>query len=222
MTACPMAWAQWLLPLPGGPRNRASSRFPTQFAVASSKTRLRFIRALNWKSKLSRRLSASRNCACLWRLSRSRLLRQASSSETSVEIAAHEAILRNAQFQGRRASIVRSRAAIVLDQLENALDATHSEFALASMDGVADSADAGSCLVCTSQQLKQLRWRATRAIRIPDAVPATFAAQMLAQQLAGAGIEQTHEHRVPLHMHLTPDPARRRSIVSSFNLDTTI
>src|ERR1035441_14141 len=66
--------------------NKASSRFPIQFAVASSKTRLRFIRALNWKSKLSRRLSTSRNRACLWRLSRSRLLRQASSSETSAEI----------------------------------------------------------------------------------------------------------------------------------------
>src|ERR1017187_4031713 len=25
MAACPMAWAKWLLPVPGGPRNRASS-----------------------------------------------------------------------------------------------------------------------------------------------------------------------------------------------------
>jgi len=48
------------------------------------------------------------------------------------------------------------------------------------MDGVADCAYVGSCLVRTCQQLKQLRWRATRAIRIADAVPATLAAQMLA------------------------------------------
>src|SRR5271155_783674 len=26
MTACPMAWARWLLPVPGGPRKSASSR----------------------------------------------------------------------------------------------------------------------------------------------------------------------------------------------------
>src|SRR3984885_9186928 len=45
---------------------------------------------------------------------------------------------------------------------------------------------------------------------------------MLAQQLTGAGINKTHEHRVPLHMDLTPDPARRRSIVGRIHLDTTI
>jgi hypothetical protein len=99
---------------------------------------------------------------------------------TALQIAAHEAIFGNAQLQRRRASTVAGRAAILLGQLKNALDAAHSEFALASMDGVADSADVGSCLVRAPQQLKQLRWRATRAIRIADAVSATLAAQMLA------------------------------------------
>src|SRR5258707_13978066 len=70
----------------GGPRNKAPLRFPTQFAVARSKTRLRFIFGLNWKSKLSSSLFGSRNCACLRRRSRSRLLRQASSSETRMEV----------------------------------------------------------------------------------------------------------------------------------------
>lgn len=55
--------------------------------------------------------------------------------------------------------IVRSRAAILLDQLEDALDAAYSKFSLASMYGVRDSADVGSCLVRTCQQLKQLRRR---------------------------------------------------------------
>src|ERR1017187_9372028 len=109
---------------------------------------------------------------------------------------AHEAILGNAQLQRRRASIVASRAAIFLDKVENALNATYSEFALASMDGIADSADVGSCLVRTCQQLLQLRRRTTRAIRIADAVAAALGAQMLAQQLASFGIKQTHEHRV--------------------------
>ena len=70
---------------------------------------------------------------------------------TALQIAAHEAILGDAQFQRRRAGIVASCAAVLLDQLENALYAAHSEFALASMDGIADCADAGSGLVGTSQ-----------------------------------------------------------------------
>src|SRR6266700_1651659 len=140
----------------------------------------------------------------------------------ALQIAAYEAILGDAQFQRRRTGIVRSHAAILLDQLENALDATHSEFALASVDSVADRADIGSCLMRTSQQLKQRRRRTTRTIRIADTMSATLAAQMLAQQLAGAGIEQAHEHRVPLHVDLPPDPARRSSVVSRVNLDATI
>ena len=90
------------------------------------------------------------------------------------------------------------------------------------MDGVADSADMGSCLVSTRQQLKQRRRRTARTIRIANAVPATLAAQMLAQQLTGAWIKKPYEHCVPLHMHLPPDPARRGSIVSRFNFDTAI
>src|SRR5208282_5854738 len=126
------------------------------------------------------------------------------------------------QFQRRRAGIVRSHTAILLDQLENALDATHPEFALASMYGIADRADIGSRLVGTSQQLKQRRRRTTRPIRIADAMSARLATQMLAQQLTGAGIKKTHEHRVPLHVDVSTYPARRRSIVSRVNLDATI
>jgi hypothetical protein len=99
----------------------------------------------------------------------------------ALQIAAYEAILGNAQLQRRCTGIVASHAAILLRQLENALDATHSEFALPGMDGVADSADVGARLVGTRQQLKQRRRRTTRTIRIADAVPATLAAQMLAQ-----------------------------------------
>jgi hypothetical protein len=42
----------------------------------------------------------------------------------------------------------------LLDQLKNTLDTTHSEFALASMDGIADRADVGSSLVRPRQQLQ--------------------------------------------------------------------
>ena len=98
----------------------------------------------------------------------------------ALQIAAHEAILGNAEILRRCAGIFASRAAILLGQLQNALDATHSEFALASMDGIADCADVGSGLVRTAT-LQQLRRRTTRAILIADAVTATLAAQMFAQ-----------------------------------------
>lgn len=90
------------------------------------------------------------------------------------------------------------------------------------MDGIRDSADVGSRLVRTCQQLKQRRRRTTRTIRIADTVSARLATQMLAQQLTGAGIKKTHEHRVPLHLDVSTYPARRRSIVSRVNLDATI
>ena len=57
------------------------------------------------------------------------------------------------------------------------------------------------------QQLMRMLRRTPRAVGIADTVPAALLAQVLAQQLAGARIEQPNVHRVPLHMDLTPDPA---------------
>jgi hypothetical protein len=72
------------------------------------------------------------------------------SLRAALQIAAYEAVLGNAQLQRRRTGIIASRAAILLDQLEDALDATDSEFTLASMYGIADSADVASRLVWSS------------------------------------------------------------------------
>src|SRR6185312_3299435 len=72
IVACPTACARWLFPVPPGPRNRASSRFPMKAQVARSKTRLRFIFGLKLKSKLSRVLCGSRKAARLRRLSSKR------------------------------------------------------------------------------------------------------------------------------------------------------
>src|SRR5271170_8506249 len=85
-----MACARWLLPVPPGPRNKASSRLLIKAPVARSKTRLRFIFGL--KSKLSRVRSESRKRACLRRRSSSRLVRRVSSSETRHEIRSMGAI----------------------------------------------------------------------------------------------------------------------------------
>jgi len=58
-----MACARWLLPVPPGPRNNASSRLLMNTAVARSKTKLRFIFGLKVKSRLSRVRSVSRKAA---------------------------------------------------------------------------------------------------------------------------------------------------------------
>src|SRR5271165_5702599 len=85
MAAWPMACARWLLPVPGGPRNRASSWRAMNVPADRSKTRLRFIFLLKAKSKLSRVFWESRNWACLVRRSSRRWPRKASSSETRQE-----------------------------------------------------------------------------------------------------------------------------------------
>ena len=45
---------------------------------------------------------------------------------------------------------------------------------------------------------------------------------MLAQELAGLGIEQAHEEVVPLHVDATTDPARRRAVVRGLDLHAPI
>src|SRR5712691_1689347 len=80
-----MACAKWLLPVPGGPRNKASSRRAIKLAVARSNTRLRFIFLLKLKSKLSSVFCWSRKPACLRRRSSSRSPRRVNSSETRLE-----------------------------------------------------------------------------------------------------------------------------------------
>ena len=65
----------------------------------------------------------------------------------------HEAVLGHAQLQGHGAGLIGGRAAVFLDQREHAQNAPHSEFGLALVDDIADSADAGSSLVRPRQQL---------------------------------------------------------------------
>lgn len=60
MTACPKAWARWLLPIPGGPSKSTSRASRMKRPVARSNTSLRLIDGLNCKSKSSNVLG-SRN-----------------------------------------------------------------------------------------------------------------------------------------------------------------
>src|ERR1035438_3358263 len=144
------------------------------------------------------------------------------SLRAAFQIAAHESVLAHAQFQCRGAGLIASHTAVFLGQREHAQDAANSRLGLTMVDRVADGADVGACFTSARQQLMRVLWRALRAVLIADAMTTTLLPQMFAQQLAAARIEQPHIHRVPLHVDLAADPARRRTIVSSIHLHAAI
>ena len=59
-------------------------------------------------------------------------------------------------------------------------------------------------------------------VRVGDAMPAPGRAQVLAEQLAGAGVEQADVEVVPLHVDAAADPARRRAVVGRGDLDAAV
>src|SRR5215472_11144587 len=140
----------------------------------------------------------------------------------ALEIAAYEAIFAHPQLQRSGAGLIDSRTTVFLGQREYAQDAAHSSLGLTMMDGIAQSSDAGPGLVSAGQQAVSIEWCAPRTIFIADAVAAAFLSQVFAQQHAGARIEQAHEHGVPLHIDLSADPARGRTIVGSIDFNAAI
>src|SRR5215212_2920251 len=53
-------------------------------------------------------------------------------------------------------------------------------------------------------------------------MPAAFLAQVFAQQLTIARIQQPHVQPIPLHLYASPDPTRRRTVISCFYFHATI
>src|SRR5215204_6315928 len=53
-------------------------------------------------------------------------------------------------------------------------------------------------------------------------MPAAFLAQVFAQQLTIARIQQPHVQPIPLHLYAPPDPTRRRTVISCFNFHATV
>src|SRR5579885_1095649 len=109
-----------------------------------------------------------------------------------LQVAAHEAIFVNLQFQGRRASFFDGGQAELLRQGKHAQNTAHSQFALFTMDGLAESADVSSGACRSRQQLQRAEQRPLGVILRFDSIPAAFLADMLAQELAVVGIEEAH------------------------------
>ena len=64
--------------------------------------------------------------------------------------------------------------------------------------------------------------RALRTILVFDAPATAGLAQMLAQKLPGARVQQPNMQVVPLDPHHPADPARRHAVVSGFDLNATV
>src|SRR5579862_7350468 len=72
------------------------------------------------------------------------------------------------------------------------------------------------------QELLGAEWCSFRVILRLDAKAAALLANMLAQQLAGARIEQAHKDVIPLHVDQAADPAWWRSVVGRFDFYTAV
>src|SRR5579872_6027215 len=138
------------------------------------------------------------------------------------QIAANEAIFLNSHVQRGGAGFLDGSPAVLFGQRENAQDAADANFPLLAMDGFAECADVRAGAARSPQQLRSTQRGSFGVIFGLDAIPAAFLAHVFAQQLAGFGIEQADEHLVPLHAHHAADPARRGTVVRSFDFDATI
>ena len=128
---------------------------------------------------------------------------------SAFQIAAHEAVFADSHLQGCGASIVGSCGTVLSAQRENALNAAHAELSLVLINMVTESSDLRSRMFSSQQQLRNLPRSSRRKILLLNAMPAAFLAEVLAQQLAGFGIEDADEELIPLHSDQTSDPAWR-------------
>ena len=83
------------------------------------------------------------------------------------------------------------------------------------VDVIADGGDGGTGALGGGEQGEGLRRCAGGPVVVGDAMPAPLRAQVLAQQLAGARVEEADVDVVPLHVDAASDPAGRRRVVAA-------
>src|SRR5215469_10284972 len=141
---------------------------------------------------------------------------------SAFQIAAHELVFANSQLQSGAAGIFRWRYAVLFGQRKNALNAAHAELSLMLINVLAEGADLSSRVFGSQQQLRDLVRSPGRKIPLLNAMTAAFLTKVLAQQLAGFGIEDPDEDLIPLHRDPTSDPAGRQAVVGGFDFHAAI
>jgi hypothetical protein len=94
---------------------------------------------------------------------------------------------------------------------QEALNAANRDLALFAVENFGESSDMLASFVGTRQDLQRAQRCSLRPVIIMNAVPAARFAEVFAQQLPSAGIQQAYALQVPLHLHTATDPARWRT-----------
>jgi len=133
-----------------------------------------------------------------------------------LNVAAHEAVLTDADLKRSGAGILDGRGAVLLDQPQNALHAAYCRLAVFCRGIPRQSARSRIRLVGARQQRQRADRRPAGTILVLDAMASARLAQVFAQQLAGVG-SQTYPMGVPPAPERAADPARaaRRSKAAS-------
>jgi hypothetical protein len=77
-------------------------------------------------------------------------------------------------------------------------------------------------VACAVEELHRRRRRARWRVVGMNAMTASLLAQVLAQELPGRRVEQTHALAVPLYAYAPADPSWRRAVVGGFDLDAAV
>jgi len=135
---------------------------------------------------------------------------------TPLQIAAHEAVFVDTQFERRRAGFLDGRKAKLFGQSKHTQHAAHAQFSLFAMNRLAERAGVTAGALSSRQQLPGRERGSLRIILIVDAVAAALLAAVLAQELAGAGIEQADVEVIPLDVDQAADAERAGGELSWF------
>ena len=134
----------------------------------------------------------------------------------AVEVTLEEAVGGYAEFERAGGGVFDDGYAVLLDEGEDAAGP------LMPVDVVADGGDGGAGPLGGGEQGEGLRRGTGGAVVVGDAMPVACGTQVLAQQLAGVGVEEADVDLVPLHVDAAADPAGRRRLAGRGDLDVAI
>ena len=140
----------------------------------------------------------------------------------AVEVAADEAIGGEPAFEGGGGGLLDDGGTVLPGEGEDAEDAADAAGAVVAVDVVADGGDGGAGALGGGEQGEGLARGAGGSVGVGDAMPAPWRAEVLAEELAGARVEQSDLGTVPLHVDAAADPAGRRAVVGGCDLDAAV
>ena len=116
----------------------------------------------------------------------------------ALQVAADEAIRRDAEFERRGARVIDGGDAVLLRQREDAEDATDADDPVLRMDRGAERPDRRTRGDRASEKVLGARRGPPRAILVLNPIEPAELPAMLAQELTGGGIEEADGGGIPL------------------------